>query len=92
MMRAKRIAPALLLALGLAAPGAARANLDASGVMLCALQEAIDCDASGTCSAGLPQDVNLFEATVAENIARRSRDASHRSLGESCPIDPVGAR
>lgn len=47
------------LALGLAAPGPARAELAASGVMLCALQEAIDCDASGTCSGGLPQEVNL---------------------------------
>ncbi len=54
-----RVACGGLLALALGLPGAARAELDASGVMLCALQEAIDCDATGTCSAGLPQEVNL---------------------------------
>jgi hypothetical protein len=59
MSATTRLVAVGLLALGLAAPGAARAELAASGVMLCALMEAIDCDASGSCSAGLPQEVNL---------------------------------
>ena len=59
MSGALRVAAFGLLTLALGAPGPAKAELGASGVMLCALQEAIDCDAAGTCSAGLPQELNL---------------------------------
>jgi len=59
MSMTKRILPVVLLALGLVAPGAARADLEAKGVMLCAMMEAVDCDPSGVCSSGLPRDVNL---------------------------------
>lgn len=50
-----------LLGLGLmtAAPGPVRAEIGASGVLLCALGEAIDCDASGACSSGSPASVRL---------------------------------
>lgn len=58
-MRAKA-ALAGLLGLGLATgPGVAEAEIGTSGVLICALAEAVDCDASGTCSTGSPSSVRL---------------------------------